>query len=85
MTYSVKDAKDKFSEIIRLAESGRPQIIRRRDRDVAVVVSMNEWRRAKGKRKTLVEVLRTSPMIGAELDFSRIEDLPRDIDLGDAD
>ena len=83
MTYSVKDAKDKFSEVIRLAESGKPQIIRRHDTDVAVVVSINEWRRSKGKRKTLFEVLRTSPLIGVDLDLSRPDDPVREIDLGE--
>ncbi len=83
MIYSVKDAKDNLSEIIRLAESGRPQIIKRHDTEVAVVVSINEWKRSRGKRKTLVEVLRTSPLVGLDLDLERQSDLPRDIKLGE--
>lgn len=83
MTHSVKDAKDNLSEIIRLAESGRPQIIKRHDTEVAVVVSINEWRRSRGKRKTLVEVLRSSPLVGMDIDLERASDLPREIDLGD--
>ena len=82
-TYSVKDAKDNLSELIRLAESGKPQIIKRHDTEVAVVVSINDWKRAKGKRPTLVEVLRNSPLVGLDLDFSRQDDLPREIDLGE--
>jgi prevent-host-death family protein len=82
MTYSVKEAKDNLSEIIRLAESGKPQIIRRHDTEVAVVVSINDWKRSRGKRPTLVEVLRNSPMVGLDFDFSRVEDYPREIDLG---
>ncbi len=83
MTHSVKDAKDNLSEIIRLAESGKPQIIKRHDTEVAVVVSINDWKRSKGKRATLVEVLRNSPLVGLDLDFSRQDDLPREIDLGE--
>lgn len=83
MTYSVKEAKDNLSEIIRLAESGHPQVIRRHDTEVAVVVSINEWRRANGKRTRLVDVLRNSPLVGVELDLTRQQDAPRDIDLGD--
>ena len=83
MPYSVKEAKDNLSELIRLAESGKPQIIRRRETEVAVVVSINEWKQLKGKRPTLVEVLRNSPLVGLDLDFSRQEDFPRDIDFGD--
>lgn len=83
MIHSVKEAKDNLSEIIRLAESGKPQIIRRHDTEVAVVVSINDWKRSNGKRQTLVEVLRNSPLVGLDLDFSRVEDYPRDIDLGE--
>ena len=82
-SHSVKDAKDNLSELIRLAESGKPQIIKRHDTEVAVVVSINDWKRAKGKRPTLVEVLRNSPLVGLDLDFSRQDDLPREIDLGE--
>ena len=77
MSLSVREAKDSFSEIVRLAESGQPQIIKRHDREAAVIVSINEWKRLKGKRKTLVEVLRQSPLVGLELDVSRLEDFPR--------
>lgn len=83
MTHSVKDAKDNLSEIIRLAESGKPQIIKRHDTEVAVVVSINDWKRSNGRRKTLVQVLRSSPLVGLDLDFSREDDFPREIDLGE--
>jgi antitoxin Phd len=83
MPHSVKEAKDNLSELIRLAESGRPQVIKRHNTDVAVIVSMNDWKRAKGKRPSLVEILRNSPLAGLDLDFERPKDLPREIDLGE--
>ena len=82
MSLSVREAKDGLSEVIRLAESGQPQIIRRHDREVAVIVSIKEWKQLTGKRKSLVEILRTSPLIGLETDFSRAEDYPREVDFG---
>jgi len=60
MTYTVKEAKDKLSSLIRLAEKGQPQIIKRHDKDVAVVVSMEDWQRASGKKKTLLELFQDS-------------------------
>ena len=66
-----------------LNEKGEPQIIRRNDTDVAVVVSIEEWRRMKGKRASLVEILRTSPLVGEELDLSRPNDYPRGFDFGE--
>jgi len=83
MTYSVKEAKENLSEIIRLAESGQPQIMRRHDTEVAVVVSVNDWKRSRGKRATLFQVLRNSPLVGIDLDLSRQHDYPREIDLGE--
>jgi prevent-host-death family protein len=83
MSYSVKEAKDNLSEIIRLAESGRPQIIKRHETEVAVVVSMADWQRSKGKRGRLVDILRNSPLVGVELDLSRPKDRPGDIDLSE--
>lgn len=83
MPYSVKDAKDSFSEVIRLAESGQPQIIIRNEKAVAAVVSIRDWHRSQGKSKTLVEVLRTSPLVGLDLDLSRANDPVGETDLGE--
>ena len=83
MPYSVKDAKDSFSEVIRRAERGQPQIIKRHEKEVAVVLSISDWNRSRGKRKSLVEVLRTSPLVGLDLDLSRSDDAVREIDIGE--
>lgn len=83
MSHTVKDAKNNLSSLIRLAEKGEPQIIRRNDTEVAVVVSIEEWRKMNGKRLSLVEVLRTSPLIGEDLDLSRPQDFPREFDFGE--
>lgn len=85
MSHNVKEAKNNLSNLIRLAEQGMPQIIRRHDKDVAVVVSIDDWKRASGKlkKKSLLDVLRSCPVDLSDLDLSRQDDLPRDIDFGD--
>jgi prevent-host-death family protein len=83
MSHTVKDAKNNLSGLIRLAEKGEPQIIRRNDREVAVVVSIEDWKKLNGKRQSLVELLRSSPLVGEELDLTRQEDYPREINFGD--
>ncbi len=83
MSHTVKDAKNNLSSLIRLAEKGEPQIIRRNDTEVAVVISIEEWKKINGKRSSLVEVLRTSPLIGEEIDLTRPEDFPREFDFGE--
>ncbi|MEJ7849299.1 MAG: type II toxin-antitoxin system Phd/YefM family antitoxin [Pyrinomonadaceae bacterium] len=74
MPYTINEARDNLSEIIRLSENGKPQIIRRRGVEVAVVISLNEWKHLKGLRPSLVEILRNSPLVGLDLDFSRQAD-----------
>jgi prevent-host-death family protein len=83
MPHSVKEAKDNLSELIRLAESGRPQVIKRHEKEVAVLVSMSDWKRSKGKDRSLYEMFRNSPLVGVDLDLERPKDPPREIDLGD--
>lgn len=83
MSHTVKDAKNNLSSLIRLAEKGEPQIIRRNDTEVAVVVSIEDWKRLNGKKTSLVELLRSSPLVGEDLDFSRQEDYPREFSFGE--
>jgi prevent-host-death family protein len=83
MSHNVKEAKNNLSNLIRLAEKGEPQVIRRNDIEVAVVVSIEDWKRLNGKKTSLVELLRSSPLVGEELDFSRPEDYPREFSFGE--
>jgi len=83
MSHTVKDAKNNLSGLIRLAEKGEPQVIRRHDTEVAVVVSIEDWKKLNGQRVSLVKILRTSPLIGEDLDLTRPKDFPREFDFGE--
>lgn len=83
MSHNVKEAKNNLSSLIRLAEKGEPQIIRRNEKEVAVVVSIEDWKRLNGKKQSLVELLRSSPLVGEELDLSRQNDPPREFNFGE--
>jgi prevent-host-death family protein len=62
MSHTVKDAKNNLSVLIRMAEKGEPQIIRRNDQEVAVVVSIAEWKKLNGEKESLVDFLGASPL-----------------------
>lgn len=79
MSHTVKEAKNNLSSLIRLAEKGEPQIIRRNDREVAVVVSISEWKKMSGERESLVEFLEKSPLDEIIPFLDRPEDLPREV------
>ncbi|HLA95933.1 MAG TPA: type II toxin-antitoxin system Phd/YefM family antitoxin [Pyrinomonadaceae bacterium] len=80
MSHTVKDAKNNLSSLIRLAEKGQPQVIKRHETDVAVVVSIDDWKKLHGKEETLLEFFQRSGLeaILDDLD-NRPNDLPRDI------
>ncbi|HMJ08810.1 MAG TPA: type II toxin-antitoxin system Phd/YefM family antitoxin [Pyrinomonadaceae bacterium] len=79
MSHNVKEAKNNLSNLIRLAEKGQPQVIKRHEKDVAVVVSIEDWKKAGGKQETLLEFLQNSPLglILDDLD-NRSQETPRD-------
>lgn len=56
--WQLQDAKARFSELIDDAVERGPQIVTRRGVDTAVVVSMQDWRRAQpSERPSLKDVL----------------------------
>ncbi len=79
MSHTVKDAKNNLSGLIRLAERGEPQIIRRNDTEVAVVVSISDWQKMNGEKESLVEFLQKSSLDEIIPYLERIEDLPREV------
>ena len=88
-TWKLEDAKNRFSEVVRLAMSDQPQRVTRNGRDAVVVVSAVEYDRLAAPRHNLFEFLRDSPLAKAiaedDVDFEieRSRDLPRDIDFDD--
>lgn len=46
--YNLTEAKANFDAIVDLAESGHPQIINRRNKEVVVVVSVEDFRKCFG-------------------------------------
>ena len=82
MSHTVKDAKNNLSSLIRLAEKGEPQIIRRNETEVAVVVSIEDWKKLNGKKESLVEFLQKSSLDEIIPYFERDEnDFPREVSL----
>lgn len=79
MSHTVKEAKNNLSGLIRLAENGEPQIIRRHDTEVAVVVSIADWQRVNGKKESLVEFLQKSSLDEIIPYLERSDDMPREV------
>lgn len=79
-SWSVAEAKARFSEVIEQAR-GSPQTITRNGRPAAIVVSVEEWQRRSERKGTLVEFFANSPLRGSGIEITRLKDVPRDVDL----
>ena len=79
--WTVASAKAKLSEVIDRAQTRGPQVITRRGRRTAVVVSVEEWERKTKRVGTLADFFAASPLRGAKLDLRRRKDRPRKIVL----
>ena len=79
--WQVQEAKARFSELLRRAETKGPQAITVRGRTTAVVVATKEYQRLKGTKLSLVKFLRASPLAGVDLSLERDRSPPRRVDL----
>ena len=55
--YSIAEARNDLSGVVREAEAGRPVTLSRRGRPVAVVVSARDYERVAGYRRTVAEAI----------------------------
>ena len=80
-TWTVAEAKAKFSEMIERARSEGPQTITRNGRTAAVVVGAEEWQRKTKRVGNLAEFFAESPLRESGLNIRRLKQRPRKIDL----
>jgi prevent-host-death family protein len=80
-TWTVVEAKSKFSKLIERVLTNGPQTITRNGRLAVVVVSVQEWQRKKKRVGNLAEFFAASPLRGSGIRIKRLKDRPRDISL----
>jgi prevent-host-death family protein len=81
--WALQDAKARFSEVVRRAKTEGPQRITVHGREEVVVVSVEEYRRAKGEQTglALVKLLQNSPLAEINMDRPRTRSRVRSVDL----
>jgi len=80
-TWTVAEAKAKFSEMIERAISRGPQIVTRSGHKAVVVVSAEEWERKTRRTGNLAEFFAASPLRGSGLKIKRSKDGLRRTDM----
>jgi len=79
--WQLQDAKARFSEVIKKVRKEGPQQVTVRGKPSAVVISVDEYEAMKKPRPDFVRFMRTSPLVGMELDISRSDSPVRDIEV----
>lgn len=79
--WSVAEAKARLSELLDHAINDGPQAITRRGREIAVVVSVDEWHKKSSRSGSLAEFLAASPLRESGFDVERADVRARDVAL----
>jgi prevent-host-death family protein len=79
--WQLQEAKQRFSELIRSVEADGPQFVTRHGEEVAVVVSIAEYRQLRGGGRDFKAFLQSAPDV--DLEISRLVLPARRIDLDD--
>lgn len=80
-TWTVAEAKAKFSELIEKTQSDGPQKITKHGRTAAVVVAAEQWRRKRRRKGNLAEFLAASPLRDFGVKVSNLPIRLRKVDL----
>ncbi|MGH8791975.1 MAG: type II toxin-antitoxin system Phd/YefM family antitoxin [Stackebrandtia sp.] len=82
MRWQVQEAKARLSEVMRAARADGPQFLTRHGEDVAVLLSVKDYRKLHGL-PTFKELLREPPYVDDFPDTSDLrKEMPREVDLG---
>ena len=80
-TWQLQEAKGKFSEVVKRAQSQGPQNITVHGEPVAVLISLRDYQNLTHPKPGLVELLRSSPLMDSSLDIAREQTPTRKIKL----
>jgi prevent-host-death family protein len=80
MRWQLQEAKQRFSELVRHARSHGPQVVTRHGEEVAVVVSIEEYRRLTDELPSFKDFLLAAPDLEA-LDIDRSRERARVVEL----
>jgi prevent-host-death family protein len=80
-TWTVAEAKAKFSELIEKAKSEGPQKITKHGRTAAVIVAAEQWKEKSQRKGSLAEFLMASPLRGSGIKIKRLRGGLRRVEL----
>ena len=79
--WQMQEAKQHFSEVVRMAHKKGPQEITYRGEENAWILSAADYRKLMREKENIVDFFQRSPHRDIDLKFERRKDLPRDVKL----
>ena len=81
--WKLREAKAKFSRVVRVADSGQPQRVTVRGKDAVIIDSTDEFERlrARAASDSLHELLSESPLNRLDFDEDGVQSPVRDVEL----
>ena len=80
-TWQLQDAKARFSELIRRAETEGPQAITVHGSNKAIVLSAEAYHKLVGNKPSFLQLINQSPLKGLELRLQRDRSSARRVDV----
>jgi len=80
-SWSLQDAKNKFSHVVEEAHKGAPQIVTKRGVESVVIMSIEDYKKLIRPTTSLIDFFQKSPLHGIDLDVERSKDPSRKVDL----
>ncbi|MGA9567626.1 MAG: type II toxin-antitoxin system Phd/YefM family antitoxin [Candidatus Korobacteraceae bacterium] len=80
-TWTVAEAKAKFSELLEKAKSEGPQKITKHGRTTAVIVAADQWEKKSERKNNLAEFFASSPLRGSGIKIERLRGRLRRVEL----
>jgi prevent-host-death family protein len=80
MRWQLQEAKQRFSELVRHARAHSPQVVTKHGEEVAVVVSIEDYRRLTDELPSFKEFLLAAPDL-EELEIQRPREAARIVEL----
>lgn len=78
-SWSLQDAKARFSELVNSCMDDGPQLVTRRGRRAVVIMTVEEYEKLSSPRQGLKDFFLSAPRV--ELDFARSRDTGREVKL----
>jgi prevent-host-death family protein len=79
--WQLQEAKNRFSEVVDKAAREGPQVVTRRGKPAAIILSPDGYRRLVQPKENLVRFFQRSPLAGMDLDVERSRETGRDVEL----